>query len=119
MDTVVRKVVLDLDARIVQRTPVDTGRAQNNWNIAVDNPDASTTEETEKNQQTVINKAKSKVDNLKAGKKVYITNNLPYIERLEDGYSKDQAPNGMVAVTLAEYPAIIVKAAKDAKQENP
>jgi hypothetical protein len=36
----------------------------------------------------------------------YITNNLPYAQRLEDGYSK-QAPSGMVGLVMMEAPAII------------
>lgn len=119
MDTVVRKITLDLDTRIVQRTPVDTGRAQNNWNIAPDTPDTSTTEETDKSEQSIITKAQAEINRLKAGGKIFITNNLPYIEALEDGHSEAQAPNGMVAVTLAEYPGIVVKAAKETKNEMP
>lgn len=119
MDTAVRKTVLELDARIVQRTPVDEGRAQNNWNIAADNPDASITEETEQSEQNIINEASREVQQMKAGGKIFITNNLPYIVRLENGYSEEQAPNGMVAVTLNEFPKVIVKAVKDSKRENP
>jgi hypothetical protein len=37
----------------------------------------------------------------------YIQNNLPYAQRLEDGWSK-QAPAGMVALSLAELQAEIV-----------
>jgi hypothetical protein len=43
---------------------------------------------------------------LEAGSIFYLTNNLPYGERLEYGYSK-QAPSGMVRITLAEYEKIL------------
>jgi len=36
----------------------------------------------------------------------YIQNSVPYILRLEDGYSR-QAPNGMAAVTAAEFQGIV------------
>ena len=32
----------------------------------------------------------------------YISNNTPYIERLENGHSKRQAPDGMLKMTLLE-----------------
>jgi len=36
---------------------------------------------------------------------IYLTNNLPYAQRLEEGYSQ-QAPAGMVALTIQEFQAI-------------
>lgn len=36
----------------------------------------------------------------------YIVNNLPYAQRLEDGWSQ-QAPNGMVSLVELEFPAIV------------
>lgn len=41
---------------------------------------------------------------------IFLTNNLPYIERLERGWSK-QAPTGMVALTVAEFGGIAADAA--------
>jgi hypothetical protein len=40
----------------------------------------------------------------------FITNNLEYIEPLEDGHS-DQAPQGMMAVNLQRYAQILQNAA--------
>ncbi len=42
-----------------------------------------------------INQARAVLATKKPGQKIYITNNLPYIRRLNDGYSK-QAPAGFV-----------------------
>ena len=36
----------------------------------------------------------------------YLANNLPYAQRLEDGWST-QAPSGMVELTLIEFPGIV------------
>ena len=41
----------------------------------------------------------------------YMTNNLPYGERLEYGWSS-KAPSGMVRITLAEYDMIIQQEAQ-------
>lgn len=43
------------------------------------------------------------VTSVKAGGEVWIVNNLPYAGKLECGYSQ-QAPGGMVRVTLANLP---------------
>jgi hypothetical protein len=97
LDLVVRKVALDIYEKVTVKTPVDTGRARGNWNVSMGSPDLS-----------VNNKAtRAKRARLKKGdgeKVIFITNNLPYINALENGHS-DQAPSGMLAVTLNEVEA--------------
>ncbi len=96
LEQVVRKVALDVHNRVSEKTPVDTGRARGNWNVKAGSPDLSTD-----------NTGLSSVLTLKKGdgnKPIYITNNLPYAQKLEDGHSK-QAPAGMVALTMAEIDA--------------
>ena len=77
-------VSLDIFGRIIKRTPVDTGRLRNNWQIT---------------------------PNIILGKSVFITNNLPYAQVIVDG-SSEQAPRGMVKVTVAEFDSIVRKAAR-------
>ena len=84
---VFKKVSFDVFGRIIRRTPVDTGRLKGNWQIT---------------------------SNIKLGKRVFISNNLPYAKRIEDGYSK-QAPMGMVKVTVAEFLPIVQKALRSVK----
>lgn len=101
-----------LYSEIVNKTPVDTGRARGNWNVSVGKEDSSTTEATLKSGlKYTENDMKSDGD-----EPIFISNNLPYIETLEyggypnppksqsgktvNGFSK-KAPNGMVGVTLA------------------
>lgn len=40
------------------------------------------------------------------GGKHYVVNNLPYAERLENGWSR-QAPNGMVGLTVVKFQSIV------------
>ncbi len=47
----------------------------------------------------------------KAGDVIYLANSLPYIRRLEYGWSK-QAPAGMVRGTVGEFQQAIDKALK-------
>lgn len=95
-EQVVRKVALDVHTKVSMKTPVDTGRARANWNVSAGSPDRSVTEDTS-----------AQVPTLKKGdgeEAIYITNSLPYIGKLEDG-SSDQAPSGMVSITMAEVEA--------------
>ncbi len=90
----VRRAAIRADAVAIERTPVDTGRAQGNWIVSVGNPDTTVYEEGQANAASALSQAASVIQNWKSGT-IFISNSLPYIGRLEDGYSA-QAPNGMV-----------------------
>lgn len=98
---VVRAMAITALDSLVIATPVDTGRARSNWFASIDQP--SVEETTEVNvqanliHQTNIISKSSKFDT------IWLSNNLPYIARLNDGYS-GQAPAGFVekAVVAAE-----------------
>lgn len=68
------------------------GRARSNWFLSQLTPSTKTTEATKRTKTPVL--PKNVLD-----KKIYFTNNLPYINRLEYGYSQ-QAPNGWVRKAL-------------------
>jgi len=85
---------------IVQRTPVDTGRLRANWQTTLNAPASSTLESFD--QGRALTDAASVLAGYAAGNAVYFVNNLPYAQKIENGYS-GQAPSGMVAITLQEF----------------
>lgn len=107
-EQVVADVVLEIGSRLVLRSPVDTGRFRSNWFVSRGGPMAGVTDK--------LGGGLNGIDQL-AGKSVgtvfYIQNNLPYAWRLEMGHS-NQAPLGMVGITLAEFDAIVDGAARKA-----
>ena len=124
-DTFVRKVTFDVLAEIIRRTPVDYGWARANWQIGIgERPDG-----TIGSREDFESKGKAKQGSgsyraaraiqgqqvtatmsfVKAGGVNYIVNNVPYIMRLEEGWSK-QAPAGMARVTVTEFQEIVNKA---------
>lgn len=96
-----RKIALEALSRIVLRTPVDTGRARGNWMVSIGNLRPRFSEKSDKQGQETISRGSAELIELVAFQDIYISNSLPYILRLEHGYSR-QAPNGMVSLTLAE-----------------
>lgn len=126
-----RSVAFALYSSIVQKTPVDTGRARGNWNVSVNDIDHSTTDNTTPKYNT-----KSGLPLPKDDEPIYISNSLPYITTLEyggypspvkkgsykkgkgwsvksvNGYSK-QAPNGMVGLAMLEFKNIVDKAVRE------
>lgn len=110
LDQVVRKVVLDLGRELVERTPVDTGMARSNWFFGFDRVTSIETSAS-KNGGPSIRRAAAFTNDLKAGTVCYITNNLPYIMRLEYGHS-GQAPGGMARITVERWQRIVDSAAR-------
>lgn len=68
-------------------TPVDTGRARSNWFLTTGIPSNSTT--PSKSRKENIDLPKNIL-----GKKIYFTNNLPYIGALEYGGYPSPVKNG-------------------------
>lgn len=104
--TIIAKTALDADMRIVQRTPVLTGRARGNWITSIGGRVTGTMERF--GAQASIDEAQQVAASYLTREdwpSIFIQNNLPYIDRLEDGYS-GQAPSGMVGVTFSELKAV-------------
>lgn len=96
--TVVKKLSFDIFADVVVGTPVDTGRAMNNWVISVGSPSRHVTDEGGPKASVAADKASTALGELATVRPfdtVWISNNLPYIGFLEEGSSK-QAPSGWV-----------------------
>ena len=105
LDGVHRKVVFDMTSTIVKMTPVDTGHARSNyfWGVSrVTNADPA----ENKGGAPSITRAGEFSTGLRAGGVVYLTNNLPYIMKLEYGASK-QAPAGLARVTVARFQQMV------------
>lgn len=124
VNAVIRKVAFDIGARIIMRTPVDTGRARGNWVLGIGSPTIQGTDQVDsyktKANSNGLGNSSAKSALLAGlsdfvpgdGKSIFITNSVPYIGRLEYGSSK-QAPSGMVRVTLTEFGAVVQGAVKE------
>lgn len=106
MTQIGRKVALELFKRVIYKTPVDTGRARSNWQVTIGTTASGTVEIDDKSGAATMGKAVADSRGFKAGDTIYLTNNLPYIRRLEEGWSR-QAPAGMVALTVQEFAAVV------------
>ena len=93
-DKITRTATLELFSGVIKATPVDTGRARGNWQTAVGSPAQAETDRVDKSGGEAIAEVESKTPQ-GAGQVTYLSNNLPYIDELENGSSK-QAPEGMV-----------------------
>lgn len=91
-----KKTAKVINQTVVLATPVDTGRARSNWLVSIDSPRNETIETLGKDPSAAINEGNTVIETYtKDNKAIYISNNLPYIGRLNEGYSA-QAPAAFV-----------------------
>lgn len=96
-----KKVAFQVLTGVVLKTPVDTGRARGGWQLDVGAVGSAPTDRLDRDGAAVFADAAKKLGAIKFGQRVAISNNVHYIIYLENG-SSDQAPRGMVAITLDE-----------------
>ena len=127
-NAVFRGTALSLFGKIVKRTPVGNpstwkgkapkgytgGRLRANWQVQINTPADGEIDRQDKNGGSTINNGHANMARAEIGDSIFITNNLPYADAIENGRS-GQAPSGMVKVTIAESQHIV---ATKAKQER-
>lgn len=114
IDLVVQKVTMDLASGVIMKSPVDTGRFRANWMFGQGSMPSGTTEAIDKGGAATLQGIISQIGKTKAGGVSYIANNLPYGQVLEDG-SSDQAPSGMVKLTITEFQDYVKRAIAEVK----
>lgn len=112
-DRATRRCAIAVDAAVVIATPVDTGRARSNWQVELNQPAEGTRDALDRSGQSAINEGKTKIAAYKGGgpgAEIHITNNLPYIGKLNEGHSA-QAPAAFVEKAVM----VGINAVKDVK----
>lgn len=109
-----KETVVAVINRLAEATPVDTGLARSNWQVGVGVMPSGTrkpfapipsrwkppypaggSRSERRNLLGVSSAAQGALRGYKDGQSIYITNNLPYIERLDAGHSP-QSPAGWI-----------------------
>ena len=103
----VHAVVRETGRRLIERSPIDTGKFVSNWRYGLESPDTTVTEETSIRTLNNLSEMPARA----IGFIHYITNSVHYGPYLEAGSSK-QAPRGMVELTAMEADTIFAVAAR-------
>jgi hypothetical protein len=110
----IKKIILEMFSRVVKRTPVDTGAAQNSWEIGINaipgGHEVILGGEFGQVSQAQINKALASLAEFQIGDVAYIVSNIEYIGFLEEGKpgpGSIDAPHGMVKITVREFQTIV------------
>jgi hypothetical protein len=98
------ELALDADRLLREGSPVDTGQFRANWLLSVGSPSSVSQEGAGGALVTASISAMTSYPT-DAFPVIYAQNNLPYANRLEEGYSA-KAPLGVVAITVPSLQAI-------------
>lgn len=93
---------------IVLDTPVLSGRLRANWRLSLNQPDYSTTENTDKNGAMAFALISDTVDSASLDDTIIMCNSLPYVKRIEyEGWSSVKAPAGMVRKNVTRFKRLV------------
>ena len=91
-----RKVSISVLSAIVFPTPVKEGRAKGNWLVGVNKAVRRTVPPRDLTGNAAISEGSGVIAGVEADDTVYVSNNLAYIQLLDDPGISDQAPSGFV-----------------------
>ena len=111
LDRAIVSACYQISEAIVMGTPVDLGTARGNWIPTVNNPSSAILDVQDKSGTMTLAKVGA-VTMTAPGNVYYLVNNLPYIQRLEYGWSQ-QFPQGMVRINVQNFQAALRKAVQD------
>lgn len=123
-DDIVGRVVANVAQRIDERSPVGDatywqhpapkgyvgGRFRGNWQLGIEGVPQGETGHIDPGGAATLGAIIGAIPGHAAGHIFYLANNVPYAQRIEDGWSR-QAPTGLVAVTAMEFRSITEEAA--------
>jgi len=126
IEKTIRGTIFEISKRIMFRSPVGDpaywqskykpvgyvgGAFRANWQYGFNQQPSGEVAGTDKSGSATLGKIKAGINSSPVYGIHYLVNNLPYSIRLENGWSKRQAPGGMVKLTALEFGSI-------ASQEN-
>ena len=103
-----KRVALTIVGELAYKTPVDTSQALSNWDVTLNEPargkhgpyvGGKQGSSYRASAAETVAAAKRALELKKPGAVIYITNNQPYINRLNSGYSA-QAPAGFIEAAI-------------------
>jgi hypothetical protein len=113
-ETVARSVSYKLFSAVIKASPVDTGRFRMNWQTAGAVVPGGIIDAVDQSGNKAVAMAADYVFKSSDWGEFTLTNNLPYAERLEYGWS-NQAPQGMVRVNVARFNSLLEEEAAKVK----
>jgi hypothetical protein len=122
-----QKISMDLFKSVILMSPVGNpdlwkhpvrgyvgGRFKGNWQAGINRApggvleDEDATGKKDESGPTIGKMIGTINGKASEGDAIYLVNNLPYAQRLEEGWSTKQAPNGMVALSIQKFDGRVI-----------
>ena len=104
LDELVRKernlLAFRIDGRLIRETPVDSGEARINWVVSDGQPNNQHLDYGG-SASVALSQGVDEIESAKTYTQLYIQNNAPHIERLNEGWS-EQAPSGYIDAIIEQ-----------------
>lgn len=129
VELAIKSVVAGVAESVIEMTPVGDatawkkpppigytgGRARGNWDYGFNVSPNTEYEIIDKSGSISMGRIDTKLVGKKmAGNTHFLSNNLPYAQRLEDGWS-NQAPQGMIQLTVIKWQSIVDRSVRNIK----
>ena len=98
---ILRVTALTVNQTVILATPVDTGHARANWQIGIDAPITEEIDEDDEGGLTTVARNASIIRSATPRKAIVLSNNVPYINLLNEG-SSSQAPAQFVQLAILD-----------------
>lgn len=96
---IMQKIALQALRGVVFASPVDTGRFRGNWQVQQGGAATAVLERADPSGSTTMAAGEAVIARATIDAPLWLTNNVPYAGRLEDGHS-EQAPEGVLGITV-------------------
>jgi len=110
----VRRIALTALKGVISASPVQDGPFRGNHHVGLTKPDHSSSSAADKSGRTTQAMGERKIGASESYPTIWISNAMPYANRLENGWSKIQAPRGIYSVTFTAVMARFAHELRDA-----
>lgn len=105
----IRKAAIQTGSSLIMNTPRDTGHARSNWLPSLNNPILSEIDAKDYGGDATVSKLKAEAGKFSSNdKSIHLTNNVPYINKLNQGHSDQQEDFGwmerIIEATIIQLP---------------
>ncbi len=95
----IKRLAFEVHGELIRNTPVDTGWARANWLVSLGRPINETAGSRDSVSTVAQGAGQARLLVYRLGQDIWISNNVPYIQALNEGHSK-QAPEGWVEAAI-------------------
>ena len=114
LEKVVKKSTFGLFSDVIRDIPVLSGRARGSFFVDINKFSDKLPDSDDKTGSVSIARTAKDVNEYKLGDMISFTSNIPYIQRLEDGYS-NKSPQGFVSLNAERWQTHLDKQARKNK----